>query len=76
MLPKTLEEISNYIVANGKGILASDESTGTIKKRFDSINVESTEESRRNYREFLFRTEGIGKFSLMALSISITSLST
>ena len=39
---KTLEEIANYIVADGKGILAADERTGTIKKRFDSINVEST----------------------------------
>ena len=51
---KTLEEIANYIVADGKGILAADESTGTIKKRFDSIDTESTEESRRDYREMLF----------------------
>jgi fructose-bisphosphate aldolase class I len=61
---KTLEEIANYIVADGKGILAADESTGTIKKRFDSINVESTENNRRDYREMLFRassmTEAIG----------------
>jgi len=64
MLPKTLEEIANYIVANGKGILAADESTGTIEKRFKSIDVESTEENRRKYREMLFRssamTEAIG----------------
>lgn len=44
------------MVAPGKGILAADESSGTIKKRFDSINVESTEENRRDYREFLFRS--------------------
>lgn len=44
------------IVANGKGILAADESTGTIGKRFDQINTESTETSRRDYREALFRT--------------------
>jgi fructose-bisphosphate aldolase class I len=42
------------MVAEGKGILAADESTGTIKKRFDSISVESTEDSRRDYRELLF----------------------
>src|SRR5438094_6417214 len=47
------------IVADGKGILAADESSGTIKKRFDSIDVESTEETRRAYRELLFTTEGV-----------------
>ena len=47
------------LVAPGKGILAADESDGTIKKRFDSINVESSEQNRRNYRELLFRTEGV-----------------
>lgn len=50
------------IVAPGKGILAADESTGTIKKRFDSINAESTEENRIAYREMLFRTEGASDF--------------
>ena len=64
MLPTTLEEIANYIVADGKGILAADESTGTIEKRFKSIDVESTEENRKKYREMLFRssamTEAIG----------------
>lgn len=52
-----LNKVARAIVAPGKGILAADESTGTIKKRFDSINVESTEDSRRDYREMLFRTE-------------------
>ncbi|GBE43055.1 MAG TPA: fructose-bisphosphate aldolase class I [Rhizobiales bacterium] len=50
-----LETTAQAIVAEGKGILAADESTGTIKKRFDSIGAESTEENRRDYREMLFR---------------------
>jgi len=52
-----LNEIALRMVAPGKGILASDESTRTIKKRFDSIGLESTEESRRDWREMLFRTD-------------------
>ena len=56
MIPKTLEEIAIYIVSDGKGILAADESSGTIEKRFKSINVESTEDNRRKYREMLFRS--------------------
>ena len=55
----TLEEIANYIVSDGKGILAADESNPTCGKRFDSIGVESTEASRRDYREMLFRSEGM-----------------
>jgi fructose-bisphosphate aldolase class I len=51
-----LNRIANAMVAKGKGILAADESSGTIKKRFDAINVENTEENRRDYREFMFRT--------------------
>src|SRR3954465_9379087 len=58
-MPNTeLHETAAALVADGKGILAADESTGTIKKRFDSIGVESTEENRRAYRELLFKTEG------------------
>jgi len=53
----SLNEIARAIVAPGKGILAADESSGTIKKRFDSIGVESTEENRRDYREMLFRAD-------------------
>lgn len=49
-----LESIARAMVAKGKGILAADESSGTIKKRFDSIKLESTEEARRTYREMLF----------------------
>ena len=52
-----LNKIALAMVAPGKGILAADESSGTIKKRFDSIGVESTEDNRRDYREMLFRTE-------------------
>ena len=51
MIPNTLEEIAKYIVADGKGILAADESTPTCGKRFDSIGVESTEESRKGTTE-------------------------
>ena len=54
-----IEEIANYIVADGKGILAADESNPTCGKRFDSIGVESNEENRRDYRELLFRSEGM-----------------
>jgi len=50
-----LENIAKQMVTPGKGILAADESSGTIKKRFDSISVESNEENRRNYRELLFQ---------------------
>ena len=62
MTETSLEEIAKALVAPGKGILAADESDGTIKKRFDSIGVESTEENRRAYRELLFTTEGIEEF--------------
>ena len=53
-MSERLEDIAQAMVAAGKGILAADESTGTIKKRFDSISVTSTEETRRDYREMLF----------------------
>jgi fructose-bisphosphate aldolase class I len=51
-----LESVAAAMVAAGKGILAADESSGTIKKRFDKIGLESTEEARRTYRELLFTT--------------------
>jgi fructose-bisphosphate aldolase, class I len=57
-----LHETAKALVAEGKGILAADESSGTIKKRFDSIGVESTEENRRSYRDLLFTTEGAEEF--------------
>src|SRR5919198_4647254 len=57
-----LESTAKAIVADGKGILAADESDGTIKKRFDWLGVESTEENRRAYRELLFTTEGVEEY--------------
>src|SRR5437867_97894 len=57
-----LQSTAKALVAEGKGILAADESDGTIKKRFDSIGVESTEENRRAYRDVLFTTPGAEEF--------------
>ena len=51
-----LNKVAKALVAPGRGILAADESSGTIKKRFDAINTESTEDSRRDYRELMFRS--------------------
>jgi fructose-bisphosphate aldolase, class I len=62
MTQTDLEATAQALVAEGKGILAADESDGTIKKRFDSIDVESTEENRRGYRELLFTTEEMEEF--------------
>lgn len=59
MALNSLEEIASHILSNGKGILAADESNPTCGKRFDSIGVESTEDNRRDYREMLFRSQGI-----------------
>src|SRR3954449_2161844 len=57
-----LADTAKALVAEGKGILAADESTGTIKKRFDSIELESTEDNRRAYRELLFTTPGVEEY--------------
>jgi fructose-bisphosphate aldolase, class I len=57
-----LERTIAELTAPGKGILAADESAGTIEKRFDSVDVPSTPESRRDYREMLFSTPGLGAF--------------
>jgi fructose-bisphosphate aldolase class I len=62
MSSSNLATVALAIVAPGKGILAADESSGTIKKRFDSIKVESTEENRRGYRDLLFTTPGAEEF--------------
>src|SRR6266498_2191627 len=62
MAANDLHETAKALVAEGKGILAADESDSTIKKRFDSIGVESTEETRRAYREMLFTTEGVEEY--------------
>jgi fructose-bisphosphate aldolase, class I len=59
-----LNKVAEAMVAPGRGILAADESTGTIKKRFDAINVENTEDNRRDYREMMFRAaEGMKHIS-------------
>lgn len=57
-----LERVARAMVVKDKGILAADESSGTIKKRFDAIQLESTEEHRRSYRELLFTAPGIGQW--------------
>ena len=62
MAKEDLKSIAQAMVAKGKGILAADESFPTIEKRFTSINVESTEENRRAYRELLFTTPGAEKY--------------
>ena len=58
----TLSATAKALVAPGKGILAADESSGTIKKRFDSISTESTESNRRDYREMLFTAKGVSEY--------------
>ena len=58
----SLNKTALAIVSKGKGILAADESTPTIKKRFDTIGVESTETNRKNYRNMLFTTDGVSKY--------------
>jgi len=58
-----LNRVANAMVAPGRGVLAADESAGTVKKRFEAIGVESTEENRRDYRELLFRSKGMANIS-------------
>src|SRR2546426_804681 len=62
MAQNQLEQVARALVAPGKGILAADESSGTIEKRLKSISTPSTEDNRRAYREMLFRTEGAEQF--------------
>lgn len=62
MTQRELAATIKDVAIRGRGILAADESTGTITKRFQSIGLESTEENRRRYREMLFTTEGLGEF--------------
>ena len=61
MTSSALAKTAQALVADGKGILAADESSPTIKKRFDSIKIDSTEENRRDYRDMLFSTPDAGK---------------
>ena len=62
MSSQDLAAIAKAMVAPGKGILAADESTGTIEKRFNTIKVENVEENRRAYREMLFTAKGLGDY--------------
>src|SRR5689334_7642589 len=62
MISHDLAATARALVAPGKGILAADESFGTIEKRFKSLNLPSTEDNRRAYRELLFTTPGLGQF--------------
>ena len=62
MASQDLESIARALVAPGKGLLAADESFGTIEKRFKAVNIPSTEENRRAYREMLFTTPKLGQF--------------
>ena len=57
-----LNNVARTLVSNYKGLLAADESTGTITKRLASIKIEPSEENRKKYRELLFRTKGSGKY--------------
>jgi fructose-bisphosphate aldolase class I len=59
---RQLENTAKELVPEGKGLLAADESFGTIEKRFNAVGIESSEESRRQYREMLFSTGGIGEY--------------
>src|SRR5688572_6412889 len=62
MPSQDLVSIAQAMVASGKGILAADESTGTIEKRFNSIKVDNVEENRRAYRDMLFTTKNLGQY--------------
>jgi fructose-bisphosphate aldolase class I len=59
---ETLESVAATLVAEGKGILAADESVATLTRRFDTLGIQSTEQSRRAYREMLFTTTGAAEF--------------
>ncbi|MDN5697089.1 MAG: fructose-bisphosphate aldolase class I, partial [Rubrobacter sp.] len=62
MAANSLESTAKQMVAPRQGVLAADESTGTITKRFEAVGIESNEDNRRAYREMLFNTEGIGEY--------------
>ena len=70
----TLEEIAKKMVTPGKGILAADESTGTMEKRLKSVNVESTVENRLNFRETLFSSQAMKDYESIWLVYSWVGL--
>ncbi len=61
-MSEDLESIAATLVATEKGILAADESVATLTRRFDTLGIQSTEQSRRSYREMLFTTTGVAEF--------------
>ena len=61
-MSEDLESVAATLVADGKGILAADESVATLTRRFDALGIQSTEQSRRAYREMLFTTPGAAEF--------------
>ena len=67
-----LKHIAEQIVSPQKGILAADESSPTIKKRFEAVGVEPTDETRRRYREILFTTEGIERYISSVILVIIS----
>jgi len=62
MMNRDTENTARTLVADGKGILAADETPGTLTKRFDALGIRSTEQSRRTYREMLFTAPGADTF--------------
>ena len=62
MTSSDLENVAQTLVAEGKGILAADETTPTLTKRFNALGIKSTEQSRRTYREMLFTSPGAAEF--------------
>jgi len=62
MLPNNLHEIAEYLVADSKGILAADESSGSIKKKFDKVGIPDSEENHRKYRQMLFSSPGVEQY--------------
>ena len=70
-----IEEIAKKMVAKGKGILAADESTGTMEKRLKSVNVECNEKNRLQFRETLFSSASLLSLSLLSLSKKFSSIS-
>ena len=62
MTSRSLESVAKNLVADGKGILAADETVPTLTKRFDTLGIKSTEQTRRTYREMLFTSGGAAEF--------------
>ena len=72
MSSQSLEQIAQNLVAPGKGILAADESNGTMSKRLEAVNVEPSEHTRRAYRTAMFSSEGIEEIYLCIINVIIS----